>query len=124
MPTRIELMNEGANLAGACWCFGQGDDGAASFIVKMQNGAAIPLQAINMTGDGIELIVDPVQSAKSAADILVETYLRRVISSSGQASKSDHIYLKATCDVATTVIAQVGMQRAQYLTAAYKRFVF
>ena len=128
-PIRIELMTETGQPGIAHWCFGPEDNSAASFTVKMRNGTALPLRTLRVSDRMIEVFIDPEQVGESLDDIFIEAYVRRVPATHDckvdlPLQKLAHIHLKSTCGGETIVVAQIGAQRAQYLTTAYKRFQF
>jgi hypothetical protein len=129
LPIQIELMTLASQPGFVHWCFGPDVRNSANFNAKTTDGTVLPLRSLNVSDRQIEVVMDPAMAGRSIADILIEAYVQRVPLATREeldrhAKKLDDIYLKATCSSQAKVIAQVGTQRAQYLTTTHKRFRF
>jgi hypothetical protein len=129
VATKIQLSTEGEQPGIAYWCLGAPECGGASVTVKAADGSPLALRTFSMSDRQIEIMIGSVQAGKPTEDVLVEAYVRRVDVASKRSvddgmRKLDRINLKAICSAGTTVIAQVGTQRPQYLTNACKCFIF
>lgn len=128
MPIAIELMTEQSEGA-ARWCFDSGLPDMPGLAVRATTGGLLPLQTLTITDR--QIVVTPGGGQRTASDISIDAYLRRTpyVSQMGTTGDSDpktltRFHLRVACDPGAAVIAQVGAQRPQYLTAAYSCLYF
>jgi hypothetical protein len=113
----------------AYWCLDSGVANVPSLTLRGANGSALPLHAVSITESTI-VVVPAGPLGKPAADIFVEAYVRRMISSPAGATASysprhlTRFHLRTICDLDATVVAQVHAQRPQYVAASYSCFYF
>ena len=128
MSVAIDLMTEKSEGI-ACWCVESGVSSAAGLMMRGVKGAALPLQMLSFT-DSTIVVVPAGQAGKVVGDIFIEAYVRRMIpsqaagSTDSPASKWTRFHLRAASDPSATVVAQVHVQRPQYVAASYSRFYF
>jgi hypothetical protein len=127
-PVSIELMTESSEPGAASWSFAAEGSVDSGFRVRAIDGTPLCIQTLSISERKIKVGIGTTQ--KNASDLLIDMYLRRVDKSSAEKDdgsamrKLQRILLRADRGACAAVIAQVGAQRPQYLTTAYKCFYF
>lgn len=127
VPSIIDLMIEQSEPGIGYWAFDVGITGAPGLSVRAEAGASVPLRTFAMSDRQIVVVMNAV----ATSDVWIEAYLRRITPSSvpepgaePAPQKLGRFHLRASSHASAPVIAQVGVQRPQYLAASYGCFYF